>query len=73
MAAIAIHAKDENHRNEPGVFARMFARAYVIVNPSRVKLVSKEALDEAIDDARLNAIADERAGGPFVKVNLSDL
>ena len=35
--------------------------------------VSKLALQEAIEDAQLNAIADERANGPFVRVSLDDL
>ncbi|WP_122111978.1 hypothetical protein [Paracoccus alkanivorans] len=32
-----------------------------------------EAIDESLEDARLNAIADERADGPFVRVSLDDL
>lgn len=32
-----------------------------------------EAMDESLEDARLNAIADERANGPFVSVSLDDL
>ncbi|WP_176556217.1 hypothetical protein [Rubellimicrobium rubrum] len=35
--------------------------------------VSKLQLQEAIEDAQLNAIADERAAGPFVRVSLDDL
>lgn len=35
--------------------------------------ISERALDESLEDARLNAIADERAGGPFVRVSLDDL
>ncbi|WP_353428911.1 hypothetical protein [Paracoccus denitrificans] len=35
--------------------------------------VRKEDLAEALEDARLNAIADERAAGPFVRVSLDDL
>lgn len=31
------------------------------------------AMNEALEDARLNAIADERSGGPFVQVSLDDL
>ncbi|SDW00031.1 hypothetical protein [Celeribacter indicus] len=38
-----------------------------------VRVVSEEALEDALEDARLNAIADERAGGPFVSVSLDDL
>lgn len=36
-------------------------------------LVSREALQVAIEDAQLNAIADERADGPFVRVSLDEL
>lgn len=35
--------------------------------------VSAQAMDESLEDARLNAIADERANGPFVRVSLDDL
>lgn len=35
--------------------------------------VSKAALDDAFEDAQLNAIADERVDGPFVRVSLDDL
>ncbi len=35
--------------------------------------VSQAALEESLEDARLNAIADERAAGPFVRVSLDDL
>lgn len=35
--------------------------------------VRAEAMDESLEDARLNAIADERAKGPFVQVSLDDL
>lgn len=31
------------------------------------------AISESLEDARLNAIADERSGGPFVQVSLNDL
>lgn len=31
------------------------------------------ALQDQIEDAQLNAIADERADGPFVKVSLDEL
>jgi len=31
------------------------------------------AMNEALEDERLNAIADERSGGPFVQVSLNDL
>jgi hypothetical protein len=39
----------------------------------RVIHVRAEAINESLEDARLNAIADERAGGPFVRVSLDDL
>ena len=32
-----------------------------------------EVLDESLEDARLNAIADERASGPFIRISLDDL
>ncbi|MDQ7775529.1 MAG: hypothetical protein Q4615_06270 [Paracoccus aminovorans] len=35
--------------------------------------LSEKSLDESLEDARLNAIADERAAGPFVRVSLDDL
>lgn len=35
--------------------------------------VPAKAMDESLEDARLNAIADERASGPFVQVSLDDL
>lgn len=35
--------------------------------------VRKADLAEALEDARLNAIADERASGPFVRVSLDEL
>ena len=40
--------------------------------PKRVVDLS-EALNEAVEDELLGAIADERAVGPFVKVALDDL
>ena len=36
-------------------------------------LVRFEDINDRIEDAKLNAIADERAGGPFVRVSLDDL
>lgn len=39
----------------------------------RVLHVRTEAIDESLEDARLNAIADERANGPFIRVSLDDL
>lgn len=35
--------------------------------------IHAQAIDESLEDARLNAIADERANGPFVSVSLDDL
>lgn len=35
--------------------------------------VTRHELDERVEDAALNAIADERAAGPFVPVSLDDL
>lgn len=39
----------------------------------RAVFVPAKAMDESLEDARLNAIADERANGPFVQVSLDDL
>lgn len=43
------------------------------VKRARYANISAEAIDESLEDARLNAIADERADGPFVRVSLDDL
>lgn len=40
---------------------------------SNVLRAHRDALQDQIEDAQLNAIADERAEGPFVKVSLDDL
>lgn len=37
------------------------------------KFVRRDEMADALEDARLNAIADERAAGPFVRVSLDDL
>jgi antitoxin StbD len=47
------------NRNEPAFYC-VPARTY-------------EAMIEALDDAKLNAIADARAGEPVIKVTLDDL
>lgn len=39
----------------------------------RTVFVPAKAMDESLEDARLNAIADERSSGPFVRVSLDDL
>ncbi|GAB1379912.1 hypothetical protein [Pararhodobacter aggregans] len=36
-------------------------------------VVREEDLAEVLEDERLNAIADERADGPFIRVSLDDL
>lgn len=63
MTALAKHSSGPNRRR-PAVMAREAAVG---------KFVRKDDLAEALEDARLNAIADERAGGPFVRVSLDDL
>jgi hypothetical protein len=73
MAILTTLGKDLERKSRPGMLGRLFARAYVAVNPSRVAVVSVDDLSESFQDAQLNAIADERADGPFVKVNVSDL
>lgn len=39
----------------------------------RRMVISKAKFEDAIEDAQLNAIADERADGPFISVSLDDL
>lgn len=39
----------------------------------RAVFISAGAMSDSLEDARLNAIADERAEGPFVRVSLDDL
>lgn len=36
-------------------------------------VVREEDLAEVLEDERLNAIADERTDGPFIRVSLDDL
>ena len=40
---------------------------------SKGMFVRTEVIDESLEDARLNAIADERASGPFIRISLDDL
>lgn len=69
MATLAILDKhmDRVRRGKLGLYRRR-----TVVGGS-VKVVSIEALDDSFEDVQLNAIADERADGPFVRVSLSDL
>lgn len=50
--------------------AKAKKRGQVLKHTTRVPIW---AMNEALEDARLNAIADERSGGPFVQVSLDDL
>jgi hypothetical protein len=49
------------------------AVASALAQKRKTVSVSREALQVAIEDAQLNAIADERADGPFVRVSLDEL
>ena len=62
MTALAKHASGQTRRR-PAIMARDAVGAFV----------RRDDLAEALEDARLNAIADERAAGPFVRVSLDDL
>lgn len=53
-------------RREAPVSRRLHARHYLCT-------VSRFALEDAFEDVQLNAIADERAEGPFVSVSLDEL
>ena len=46
---------------------------FALAQKRKTVLVSREALIVAMEDAQLNAIADERADGPFVRVSLDEL
>ena len=50
-----------------------FSGAFVKRLSGHAVFVRAEAMEESLEDARLNAIADERASGPFVQVSLDDL
>ena len=50
-----------------------FSGAFVKRRSGRAVFVPAETMEESLEDARLNAIADERASGPFVQVSLDDL
>lgn len=41
--------------------------------PHSQAYVSRVALEEAFEDVQLNAVADDRADGSFVRVSLDDL
>ena len=47
--------------------------ASALTQKRKTVMVSQEALQVVMEDARLNAIADERADGPFVRVSLDQL
>lgn len=61
----------------PGVLQRKTRSSRLILGGKMGKpggkMVSRKLMDERIEDAQLNAIADERSGGPFVRVTLDDL
>lgn len=54
-----------------GRYTRRSSRMTVAMKRAHMK--REELIQESIEDAQLNAIADERADGPFVKVSLDDL
>lgn len=47
--------------------------AFAFQSRASFVVASREAIDEAVEDVKLNAIADERADGPFIRVSLDDL
>ena len=57
----------------PAMAPRRAKTASRIVACRYTVVVREDDLAEALEDARLNAIADERAKGPFVRVSLDDL
>jgi len=68
----------ELKRNPMGTMQAGHGRAVAILNRNQpafycVPAEEYEAMLERLEDAELNAIADERANGPFVKVGLDDL
>lgn len=62
LTALVKNTASQNHR-----------RPVTIGRDGLGVFVRKDQLAEALEDARLNAIADERAAGPFVRVSLDDL
>lgn len=68
----------ELKRNPMGTVQAGAGRAIAILNRNEpafycVPADEYEAMVDQIEDAELNAIADGRANGPFVKVELDDL
>ncbi len=68
----------ELKRNPMGTMAAGNGGAVAILNRNEpafycVPADEYEAMLNLIEDAELNAMADERAGGPFVRVSLDDL
>ena len=72
MTALAKHTT--THRQRESVLRTSRRGKFLIENVSAGYVtVTRAALADAIEDAELNAIADERADGPFVRVSLDDL
>jgi antitoxin StbD len=68
----------ELKRNPMGTLLAGEGGAVAILNRNQpafycVPAEEYEAMLERLEDAELNALADERAEGPFVKVGLNDL
>lgn len=68
----------ELKRNPMGTLAAGQGAAVAILNRNQpafycVPAAEYEAMLDRLEDAELNAIADDRAGGPFVRVSLDDL
>ncbi|MGB1236416.1 MAG: type II toxin-antitoxin system Phd/YefM family antitoxin, partial [Planktomarina sp.] len=65
-------------KNPMGTVAAGHGGAVAILNRNEpafycVPADEYQAMVERLEDAELNAVANERAGGPFVAVGLSDL
>lgn len=67
---VRTHLAEKKPRASAGTVKR--AAASALSQTKRVAGLSTELAD-SVEDEVLNAIADERAAGPFVKVSLSDL
>ena len=68
----------ELKRDPMGTMAAGQGAAVAILNRNQpafycVPAAEYEAMIERLEDAELNALADARAGGPFVRVSLDDL
>lgn len=66
-----IHAPKMGRRSVRGGF--VVKASYLSAPSHSYKIAFPSDLDERFEDAQLNAIADERAEGPFVKVSLDEL